>query len=57
MIYRSSIQSIMGATEMRRSMKRLRFSMETPVVVAFFTCDVSAGFLRIPGSLLVAEET
>jgi hypothetical protein len=28
-----------------------------PIFVAFFTCVVSAGFLRIPGSLSFAGET
>jgi hypothetical protein len=47
----------MGATLMRRSMKRLRFSTEMPAFVVFFTRVVSAGFLRIPGSLSFAGET
>jgi len=47
----------MGATLMRRSRVVLLFSTEMPCFVAFSTCDVSAGFLRISGILLVAEET
>lgn len=42
---------------MRRSRVLLLFSTEMPCFVAFSTCDVSAEFLLIPGSLLVAEET
>ena len=41
----------------RRSIKSLLFSTEMPCFVAFSTCGVSAGFLRISGSLLVAEGT
>jgi hypothetical protein len=44
----------MGAAEIRRSMKSMSFSIETPIFIAFATCSVSAAFVGIPGSLLVA---
>jgi hypothetical protein len=47
----------MGATEILRSTESLHFSTDMPVFVVFSTRVVAAGFLRIPGSLLVAEET
>jgi hypothetical protein len=47
----------MGATESRRSIKTLCFSEEMPIFPVFSMLGVAAGFLRIRGSLWVAEET
>jgi hypothetical protein len=53
----SSVQSIMGATEMRRSSFFWEKSSEGPIFSGFGDSVVSAGFVGIPGSLAVAEAT
>ena len=56
-VCRSSVQSIMGATEMRRSIFTWEKSPERPIFAGFDDSGVSAGFVGIPGSLAFAEET
>jgi hypothetical protein len=51
-IYRSSDQSIKGATDMRRSIGSLCFSMDMPALVVISARVVFlGGFSRIPGIL------
>jgi hypothetical protein len=47
----------MGATEIRRSIFATFLSEEMPIFVVLSMLRVSAGFLRVPGSLAVAGET
>ena len=53
----SSIQSIMGATDILRSSFFRENSAEMPIFVGFSDSGVSGLFLGIPGSLRVAEAT
>ena len=53
--FSSSVQSIMGATLIRRSIFSREKSPERPIFVGFCDCGVSAGFMGIPGSLSLAE--
>src|SRR5882672_2882166 len=54
---RRSVQSIMGATETRRSTNPPRFSTKRASFTGFSINGVSASFLRIRGSLGVAQFT
>jgi hypothetical protein len=56
-ISKQSVQSIMGATAIRRSAIPLRFSTNSPFFPEFCINGVSAGFLRIRWSLPFAVET
>jgi hypothetical protein len=47
----------MGATDSLRSIKTLGFSDEMAIFPVFSMLGAAAAFLRIPGSLSVAEET
>jgi hypothetical protein len=47
----------MGATDSLRSIKTLGFSEEMAIFPVFSMLGAAAAFLRIPGSLSVAEES
>ena len=54
---RSSLQSIMGATDTRRSSEIADFATKTPIFVGFSMLRVSARFLRGSGSFRRAAGT
>jgi hypothetical protein len=53
--YFASVQSIIGATEIMRSIFAAEFPAEMPIFSGFSILRVSVVFLRTPGSLPVAE--
>jgi hypothetical protein len=56
-VFAQSVQSIIGATEIRRSTIPAFLLCETTISAGFSALRVSAGFWGISGSLAVAEVT